>query len=172
MTVLTRQPATQDFLSPLGFQFVLLKAPAVNFFVQTVDLPGLTLGVSESPTPFTKLKFPGTQVEFTHLNVTFRVDEKLQSYMEIYNWMKGIGFPDSFDQYAALAADKSHTNGVFSDISLVILSNEKNPIFTARFIDTFPIMLSPLHFDTTQQTLDYLTADTTFAYRSYDITSA
>lgn len=165
MTALTRQPTTQNFLSPHGFQFNVLKAPAVNFFVQSVALPGLTLGEAKVSTPFSELKFPGVRIDFTDLNVTFKADEDLQGYFEIYNWMKSLGFPDKFDQYDV-------EEGIMSDISLIILSNQQQPIYTVTFKDAFPIMLGPLRFDTTQQSLDYLIVDTTFAYRSYDITAA
>jgi hypothetical protein len=172
MTVLTRQPTSPNFLSPFGFQFNILKAPAVNFFVQTAELPGISIGEIEVPNPFAKIKEPGTQLSFTDFNVTFKCDEKLQGYFEIYNWMRKLGFPDTFDEYAELSTDAASTDGVFSDISLIILSNEKNPIYTATFKDAFPLTLGPLRFDTTQQSLDYLVVDTTFAYRSYSISAA
>lgn len=172
MTILTQQPETQDFLSPLGFQFSILKAPAVNFFVQSVELPGITIGEADVPSPFSKLKFPGTQLSYTDLHVTFKVDERLQSYLEIHNWMKRLGFPDSFEQYAELSPNPASVDGVQSDISLIVLSAQKNPIFSITYKDAFPVSLGALRFDATQQSLDYLTVDAQFAYRSYDIREA
>lgn len=171
MATLDRQPDTKDYLSPLGFQFSLLKAPAINFFVQSVELPAISIGEADIPTPFSKLRFPGTQLAFSDLNITFKVDEQMQSYLEIYNWMKKLGFPDNFEQYALLTNDTSGYDGVFSDMSLIILSAQKNPIMTVTFRDAFPVNLGSLSFDATAQLLD-LTVAVQFAYRSYDISPA
>lgn len=172
MSVLARQPETQDYLSPFGFQFSILKSPAVNFFVQSVELPQLSIGEADVMTPFSTLKFPGIKLSYSSLNVTFKVDEKMQSYLEIHNWLKKLGFPDDFTQYAELANDATGIDGVFSDISLIILSAQKNPIFSVTFKDAFPTELGSLSFDATQTSLEYLTVSAQFAYRSFDIRPA
>lgn len=172
MTAISKQPLTKDFLSPLGFQFNILKAPAVNFFVQEVELPEISLNEADIPSPFVMLKFPGTQLVFGDLSVTFKVDERLQAYLEIQNWMRHLGFPDNFNQYAQLSATPGGVDTPTSDVSVVILSNQKNPIYTATFKDAFPINLSGLRFDATQPTVDYLVASARFAYTSYTIKPA
>lgn len=58
MPLITNQPDNINFLSPLGFKFVLARAPNLNFFVTDVNLPSITLGFIETPTPFKILEFP------------------------------------------------------------------------------------------------------------------
>jgi hypothetical protein len=60
--------------------------------------------------------------------------------------------------------------GVFSDISLLVLSSAMNPIHEVTFRDCFPVDLSALTFDSTAADVEYLTATVTFANRKFDVT--
>ena len=181
MSAISNQPSTRSFLSPLGFKFVIKKTPHINYFVQAVSLPSIQLNKTEIPTPFIKLPLAGDHLDFGELTVTYKVDEDLKNYLEIYNWMIGIGFPDSFDQYKA--ADNIRTNrntglvpamsgqGIFSDATLTILSSAMNPIHNITFINAFPTSLSELNFTTTDNDVNYLTSTVSFAYQKYTIES-
>ena len=72
MAVLTTQPTNPQFLSPLGFDFRIRKLPTVNYFVQSVNLPGVQLGEAQIPTPFITVPIPGDHMSFGDLIVTFR----------------------------------------------------------------------------------------------------
>ena len=93
------EPINKNFLSPLGFVFNLKKTPATNFFVTRASLPGLNLAFAEVPTPFVKMPVPGEKIQFNDLSVTFKVDEDMRNWNEIFDWMVALGFPKSFDQY-------------------------------------------------------------------------
>lgn len=170
MSVISQQPTNMAFLSPLGFTMKVKNIPNVSYFVQSVSIPTISLDVAEVPTPFQRLPFPGTKLDFGELNVTFKIDEDLINYKEIFNWMKGIGFPDNFDQYAAIANKPKYTGeGVQSDISLLVLSSAMNPTHEFLFYDCFPVSLSDLTFDSTSTDVGYLTATVTFANRRFEV---
>lgn len=170
MSITTNTPSNANFLSPLGFKFQIKKAPNVNFFVQSVVMPSITLGSTYVPTPFVRQPFAGDHLEYGDLSVTFKMDEDLKSYMEIHNWLVGIGKPDNFDQYKDLTlADKGE--GVYSDLTLTILSSAMKPIHEVVFLDAFPIDLTALAFDTRLSDVDYLEATCTFKFRKYTITA-
>ena len=42
----------RNFLSPLGFKFALKRSPSVAFFCNQANIPEMTLGVADQPTPF------------------------------------------------------------------------------------------------------------------------
>ena len=44
LNVENRQPDKLDYASPVQFRFKILKIPNVEFFVQSVNIPGITLG--------------------------------------------------------------------------------------------------------------------------------
>lgn len=166
------QPDTVNFLSPLGFKLIIERAPSVNYFVQQVSLPSVNLGQTSVPTPFTRLQLGGDHVTYSELAVTFKVDENCENYIEMLNWINGLGFPDSFDQ----SFDRSVSFPVpekkaLSDIKLIILSSSKNPIHEVTFIDSYPTSLTNLNFTSTMSDVDYLECTVTFAFRTFNIKS-
>ena len=170
MTAISNQPSNISFLSPLGFKFIIKKAPHVNFFVQSVNLPSVSLGEADVETPFSKIPFPGTKLTFGNLSVTFKVDEDMKNYLEMFNWMKELGFPDNFAQYQSIANRSLYTGeGVFSDITLLVMTSAMNPNIEITFFDCFPVDLSELSFDSASADVEYLTATITFANRRFDI---
>lgn len=170
MSAITNQPTNVNFLSPLGFNFILKRAPHIVYFVQSLNIPNVSLASAEIDTPFTRIPLAGTRLTYSNFSVTFKIDEDMKNYMEIYNWLKSIGFPDNFNQYSSVAG-QTITSGesVFSDITLMILNSAMNPRHEVNFIDAFPIDLSEVRFDTTETDVNYLTATATFAYRRFDI---
>jgi len=170
MSAIDNQPTNPSFLSPLGFNLQIKKCPNVNFFVQDVSIPSVSLGTADAETPFTKIPFPGTRLTYGNLLVTFKVDEDMKNYLEIYSWLRAIGFPDNFAQYNNIAGVNLTTGeGVFSDISLLVMTSAMNPNMQVNFYDCFPVDLSELKFDSTSADVAYLTATVAFANRRFDI---
>lgn len=170
MSVLDTQPINQSFLSPLGFKLQIKKTPTMNYFVQKVSIPSVNLGTADVDTPFTKIPFPGTRLTFGNLQVTFKVDEDMANYLEIFDWMKSMGFPDNFDQYAGIASQSIQSgSGIFSDITLITLSSAMNPNKEITFFDCFPVDLSSIDLDSTSADVEYVTATVTFANRRFDV---
>ncbi|NBP57363.1 hypothetical protein EBU71_12680, partial [bacterium] len=98
------------------------------------------------------------------------VDEDLQNYIELYTWIRELGFPNDFSEYKSIASKPVYTGlGVVSDISLIILSSSRNPTHEVIFKDAFPISISSLIFDSTNTDVQFLEASATFKYRSYSI---
>jgi hypothetical protein len=179
MTAPSSLPTNKNFLSPLGFTFSIKKTPNVNYFVQAVALPSLLLGQSDIRTPFVKLPIPGDQLDFGTLIVTYRVDEEMRNYKEIFDWMIALGFPDNFGQYAAIAPNRGKfggnvTNptsgtGPYSDASLIVLNSVKAPIINIIFKNLYPISLTDVLFDTMRTDVDYVDATVTFAFESFTL---
>lgn len=176
MAAIDTQPDNRNFLSPLGFRFNLSRTPNTNYFVQTVTLPSLSLGDFDVETPFVKLPTPGTKLNFEPLSITFMVNEDLDNYLEIYNWLNGLGFPESYDQYRnyvrrpSIATEANSKGGdIYSDGTLMLLTSNHNANLKVVFKDMFPISLSDLAFDSTLTDVEYLRATVTFRYRNYTV---
>ena len=60
-------------------------------------------------------------------------------------------------------------DGIYSDITLSILSNIKTMNYDINFIDAYPVALSPVTFVTTDTDVRYLTAIASFKYTYFDI---
>ena len=65
------------------------------------------MGNATQPTYLKDLPIPGDKMEFEDLNVRFLVDENLENYMEIQNWMRGLGFPESLQEIYDLQDQKT-----------------------------------------------------------------
>jgi hypothetical protein len=160
----------KNFLSPLNFKFLLKRAPHVNFFIQNVNLPGLSLPDIDVNNPLIRIPYAGDHLQYDELEITFKVDEDLQNYMELHSWIRSLGKRD-YNEYKTLAAAPSYSGeGLHSDISLTLLTSNKQPNYEVVFKDAFPISVSGIQFNTTQEDVDYLEATATFRYIQYDIT--
>lgn len=171
MTAIENTPSNKNFLSPLGFRFMVKKLPHVNFFAQKANIPGISIASNpEQPNPFVVIPYAGDHLQYNELTVAFRVDEDLQNYLEIHNWLVALGFPEKYEQYRALATKPVSTgDGLKSDASLIITSNGMNPKFDVTFQDAFPVSLSDLNFDSTDESVQYLEATVEFRYTLYKI---
>ena len=185
MTSSTRKPPAErpgtpldnrNFLSPTGFKFGLKRSPGVAFFCNQANIPALDLGVAEQPTYLKDIPIPGDKIQFGDLNLRFLVDEDLVNFMEIQNWIRGLGFPESLAEFnelkdqAILGPMGKSTEDVYSDGTLQILSSNLVPKFQVVFSDLFPYSLSTVTFDATDTDIEYFTADVAFKYTIYEIT--
>jgi hypothetical protein len=170
MAATDNTPINKNFLSPLNFRFQLKRAPHVNFFIQKINLPSININETNYGNPFVKIPISGEHIDYGTLSVTFKVDEELENYLEIHNWLRGLGKPQSFKEYGDLAKQEKITGGgIASDISLIILNSTKLPNYEIVFIDSFPVSLSSLDFDTTREDVDYLEATVEFKYTLFNI---
>tara|TARA_Y100000310_G_scaffold343128_1_gene449349 strand:+ start:7646 stop:8173 length:528 start_codon:yes stop_codon:yes gene_type:complete len=171
VTAPNQQPDNTNFLSPVGFKFLLKRAPTVNYFCQSASIPSISLGEIIQDTPFTKIHHVGDKLVFDNFSLRFRVDEHLSNYLEIFNWLLAIGFPDDFNQYKAIADRPSRPSqgDVRSDATLMVLTSAGNPKVEVNLRDIFPIALSTLEFNSATQDIEYLEADVQFALTKFDI---
>jgi hypothetical protein len=166
------EPVNKNFLSPLGFDFKIKKIPTTNFFVTRANIPNITLGVVESPTPFVKLPIPGDKIQFGDLQLTFKVDEDMKNYIEIFNWMIALGFPHNYGQYSAIKKiNKSSGEGIYSDAVLTVLTSSMNPNIEFSFVNAFPYSLTDIEFSSQGTDVEYLEATVGFRYELFTIAS-
>jgi hypothetical protein len=166
----------RNFLSPTGFKFTLTRTPKVAFFCNQANIPDLNLGVAVQPSYLKDLDTPGDKIIFGDLNLRFLVDENLENYMEIQNWIRGLGFPEKLGQFAELEENglvrgnylKDRQN-IYSDGTLQVLTSSQLPNFQVSFKDLFPYSLSTMTFDSTDTDIQYFTADVSFKYTIYNI---
>ena len=174
-----RQIQNRNFLSPLGYKFVLNRAPKVAFFANSANIPGIELGTTEQPNYLRKIPVPGDMMQFEDLTLRFMVDEDLENYMEVQNWMRGLGFPESLSEIYNLQNQKdikkyypdvfrSEMN-IYSDGTLYVLTNTEVNNFKVKFKGLFPYSLTTIQFDSTPEDIRYVTAEVKFKYMMYNI---
>ena len=171
------QIENRNFLSPTGFKFVLRRSPKVAFFCNQANIPDINLGLAVQPSYLKDIDLPGDKITFGDLSLRFLVDENLENYMEIQNWIRGLGYPEEVRQFRDLDSEgdikgnyKKDRQNIYSDGTLQILSSNLVAKFQVFFNDLFPYSLSTITFDATDTDIQYFTADVSFKYTIYNIT--
>ena len=167
------QPTNLNQLNVVSFDVSFSRMTAVQYFCQRISLPTVVLGETNEPSPFMNLPLEGDTLTFEALSLSFIVDEDLQNYIEIYNWLTALGFPRDYSQFAILQEPSaaSKTLSKYSDLSLVVHTNKSNPNYKIKFTDVFPTSISSIQFDATPTGMDPIVVDATFNFRGmFDIT--
>ena len=183
-----RQPTKLDYASPTQFKFGINQLPKVEFFTVGANIPAINLGDAMFPTPFKDIPVMGDKLTYDNLSITFIVDEFLDNYQSIHEWMTAIGFPKNRKQFRDFRANTSNApavtlgesldigdvkaaspvNALFSDATLTILSNKNNPILNVFFRDMYPVVLGALDYTQTATDVEYMTSTVDFAYQIYE----
>ena len=179
---ISRQPDKLDYASPTQFKFGILQLPKVEFLTVSANVPGISGTPAVVNPPFKNIPTMGDKLEYENLSISFIVDEYLENYLSIYNWITGQGFPESRQQFVDFRDTTSETSdlntaregrkgdrSMYSDATLTILSNKNNPIVEVRFKDMFPISLGELSYDQAADDITTLSVDVTFKYQQYTI---
>ena len=191
MVTLSRQPTKLDYASPTQFKFSINQLPKVEFFTTAANIPDISLSDVVIPTPFKPIPVLGQNLTYGNLSITFIVDEFLENYRELHEWLTGIGFPKSRQQFKDFRSNTSNTgsasaipvqdvgkvgktvsdSAMFSDATLTILSNKNNPIVEVRFANMYPVSLGALEFTQQAGDVEYMTVQADFTYQIYEIVS-
>ncbi len=157
---------------PTGFKLNIDKIPNVTYFCQSASLPGISMNPVLLTNRFRDVPVAGDKAQYNELRVRFVIDEELRNWLEIYNWIKGMTFPESHDQYVSQKnTGDGYTNlsGFYSDGNLFILSSHKNIQYKAVFTGLFPTTLTDIDMDSSLGDIDAITADVSFSYVEYRI---
>jgi len=190
---LSRQPDKLDYLSPTQFKFNIHQLPKVEFFCTAANVPAINLGEAIFPTPYKQIPVMGDTLTYDNLTISFIVDENLENYIELHEWLTAIGFPKDREQFTTfrsstadspvitqgISDDRGLTTGtaqlstsargMFGDAILTILTNKNNPVVEVRFQDLFPVALGALDFTQTATDVEYITVTADFSYKIYEI---
>ena len=153
------QPTNISQLNVISFETNFLRMPGINYFCQRVNIPGISLANTIQSTPFANIPVEGDVLEFEDLQISFIVDEDLQNYLEIYNWLVALGFPERYAQY-----DNQEALAIKSDVNIIVHTNKSNPNYNITFKDVFPVSLGVINFDTNNTDLEPVIVDATFKY--------
>ena len=188
--IIDRTPSKFDYASPIQFRFKMTKIPNVEFFVQTANIPGIGLGTTEMATPLKDIPMPGDKVNYQSLDISFLVDEKLNNYKELHDWITGLGFPQDYTQFKTLQGTGSdrfpgstsstaatgtstkqplNEGGIYSDATLTVLNSKNIANTEIRFQNVYPTSLGSLSYDIKASDVDYLQVSASFNYMYYDI---
>jgi len=131
--------------------------------VQSFGLPGITMGTIPGQSyKITSYKIIGSTIEYNDLVCTIILDEKLDSYFELYKWFMDLIAPEGVN---TIPYEQLQTTG-----NLHILNNNKgNQEVILNFYDIFPVSILDIPFDTTTSDEGNITVQVTFKYRLFKV---
>jgi len=169
----------KSLLNKNNFRLLIDKVPTVEYYVQSVNIPGLQF--TEVNQPFgigVDAFFPGDKVTFDALSVTFLVDEDLENFKEMYDWMQAIVPVSSSSDFQSFVDSQKTTTGElsninsdlnqYSQITLITNTNKNIPNKYFRFYDCFPISLGGLELLSGSES-ETVTCTAEFRFTYYDI---
>ena len=183
----TQQPTVFDYASGTQWRLAFNRLPKTTWFCTAANVPGITLGEAQYPTPMSDMFVTGDKLTFETLNITFLVDEELQNYRELWDWIVGIGSPVNHSQwettlskgdgairsFATPDADprtKStyEESNLYSDATLIVYNSKNMAKVDVKFKNMFPTSLSSLEYSQDLTDVEYFKASATFRYLYYE----
>jgi len=170
MATYNQTPTNKSFLSNNKYEFVIQRLPHVTFFIQSVVIPDVSLVGTQVPSPYVSVPIPGNILTYGELQVTYIMDEDMQSWREIYDWMYNLGNPESKNKIGDLTQTPGRRNSVTSDASLLVKSNSNNPRVKFTFKDMFPTTLGGVTLSSAEGQ-EFITSTISFIYSHYTVDS-
>jgi hypothetical protein len=183
----TQQPTVYDYATGTQWRLAFNRLPKTTWFCTAANIPGITLGEAQYATPMSDVILSGDKLTFETLNITFIVDEELQNYRELWDWIVGLGSPINHSQWETTLAKgdgavrtfgtsdadprtKStyEESNLYSDATLIVYSSKNQPKVNVQFKNMFPTSLSSLEYSQEPTDVEYFKASATFRYLYYE----
>jgi hypothetical protein len=166
-----------------SFIMEVVRIPILKYTIQEVTFPDISLPEVKQPNPFQAINQVGDHIIHEDLSFTFLVDEQMNNYRALYYWIRGLAFPERFEEFdlfirGIIGNDNIQTFtsssrlNQFSDVLITVLSNHKNPLFKYRLLDAFPVSLSGFSASVTDSDTQPITATCTMKFTGFEIEPA
>lgn len=174
-------PKVYNYLRPNAFRFTIKDLPNVAYTCQSANLPGLNLGVAVQPTPFVDVPVVGDKLTYGDFTIRFLISEDMKNYLELYEWLIALGFPNDYTQYKAFSGSRldrfpfyKNSKGLtdalsYSDGTLTILDSNNVPKTNIVMKSLFPVSVEALDFDVTSSAVEYFVGIASFRYTTFTI---
>jgi hypothetical protein len=157
-----------NYMQPTSFKLVIDRRnyPNLEFFCQNVTHPGMIMNPVELPVRrLAGLPFPGDTLTFNELSTNILLDENLESYTEMFNWIRRLLENNMFDNNASGKATQPN----YADITLSILSSHNNQTKQVRYIDCVPTSLGDINFESTSSGQEFITFAASFRFNYFEL---
>lgn len=166
------QPEVINPLQSTGFVFKIAKIPSISYWCKNVTIPNLSLAPAIQNTPFMDIKHPGTLVEQDQITITFTIDEKMNNYAALYEWITLIGFMEKSTDIAQWKQKFAQFNlptehdidwpDLVSDAVLIIKGANGKDVRQIKFRDIWITNLEGFQLSEETSETTYITCNASF----------
>ena len=183
----TQQPTVFDYATGTQWRLAFNRLPKTTWFCTAANIPGITLGEAQYPTPMSDMFVVGDKLTFETLNITFLVDEELQNYRELWDWLVGMGSPVNHSQWSTILTKGDSAirqfgtddtdprtkttyeeSNLYSDSTLIVYNSKNKAKVNVQFKNMFPTSLSALEYSQELTDVEYFKASASFRYLYYE----
>lgn len=171
MAAVDRDPISTNLTSPFSWVFNMKRTPSLSYFCQAVKLPDVILDAPNAPSPSILVPEVPDHIQYSDITMTFIVDINFQNWQEILNWMRAISNPTGDAKGYKLLENAQPTSPytLFSDVGVIQLDSQNQPLLTWAFHRCIPIRLTGPKYDATLTDVNYLTSEVTFRITNFSI---
>lgn len=158
-----------NYLQPTSFKLIIDRKnfPNLEFFCQNVTHPGLMMPAAELPVRrMQSIPMPGESLTINELSCNILLDENMQAYQEMYNWIKRNQVTDMGATSKLNRGTAIPTN---ADITLSILSSHNNVTNQVRYVDAIPTSLGDISFEATATGTEYIVFAASFRFSYFEL---
>jgi hypothetical protein len=160
-----------NYLQPTSFKLVIDRRnyPNLEFFCQTITHPGMILNPVELGIPrLAGLPMPGESLTFNELSTNIILDENLEGYSEMYNWiLRLVNTNMGTSSRGSIATNRDAPT--YADITLSILSSHNNQTKQVRYLDCIPTSLGDIVFESTADGQTFITFAASFRFNYFKL---
>lgn len=160
-----------NYLQPTSFKVTIDRKnyPNLEFFCQSFVHPGMIMNSVEVPyKKITGVPFIGDKLTFNELQANILLDENMNSYDEMYSWMRRNLDIESVSPTQRTAQQPP----TMADMTLSILSSHNNTTKQIRYIDCIPTALTDIQFETTTGGESFVVFGASFRFSYFEMVGA
>ena len=156
-----------NYLQPTSFKLVIDRKnyPNLEFFCQNVTHPGMLMTAVE--VPFRRISgvpVPGESLTFNELSCNILLDENLEGYSEMFNWVRRLLETNMGQSRVSMTEPPT-----YADITLSILSSHNNQTKQIRYLDAVPTSLGDINFESTASGSEFITFNASFRFTYFEL---
>jgi hypothetical protein len=168
---MANQCGDRNYLQPTSFQLVIDRTnyPNLEYYVNGVTHSGVTLASTQQAfRHIQNVPFPGDALQFEEVTFEMILDEDLQGYTEMYDWINRL----ALRKFATPSEEKGSVLSSEEDISLLIYTSSNTVNRRISYKNAFPVSLGGIEFRTTETEAAVITVPITFAFTYFEIETA
>lgn len=160
--------SNKNFLQPSGFSVLIDRQnyPNLQFFAKSISHPSVDLSPVEQPVRRARIPYAGDTVTFGALDITFLIDEDMETYIEMYNWMVRIVNENQRGQSEAIQDEAIPTE---ADIVVNVLTSHNNTNRIIKYMNCVPTSVSGMELSADAST-EPVVFNGTFSFKAFEIT--
>ncbi|MDB4372587.1 hypothetical protein N9Z53_02305, partial [Mariniblastus sp.] len=141
----------------------------LEYFCQSIQLPSMDVPAAELPySRLSTMPIAGDKLNFGTLECMVIVDENLNAYKEMFEWLQRIV---QTNQASGLdrARAESTLPATNADITVSILSSHNNTTRTIRYIDCIPTAIGSLPMESTTGDTTIIALPVSFRFSYFEL---